>query len=192
MAEMLVYYIFRRVGAARQERGRRMNFDGFGQRRAESAAAGELPAGQNLPLLPALRRGRLRAKDACASHGGGAGMQGRNKSRLRRLPCVPEGSVRAAPGRDYRRRYGAQECCGRYHPAGEKRRVHPPERGKKEGLYSPARAGSGRAVAECAVENSRRAAGLRGIPASHDERRKLLPTIRSRAVQPAALTAHTR
>ena len=29
MAEMLVYYIFRRVGAARQERGRRMNFDGF-------------------------------------------------------------------------------------------------------------------------------------------------------------------
>ena len=26
---MLVYYIFRRVGAARQERGRRMNFDGF-------------------------------------------------------------------------------------------------------------------------------------------------------------------
>ena len=107
-------------------------------------------------------------------------MQGRNKSRLRRLPCVPEGSVRAAPGRDYRRRYGAQECCGRYHPAGEKRRVHPSERGKKEGLYSPARAGSGRAVAECAVEKPPDYAVFLLLTTSAE---KLLPTIRSRAVQ---------
>ena len=56
-----------RVGAARQERGRRMNFDGFlGNDALKRRLQESFRQGQNLPLLPALRRGRLRAKDAGA------------------------------------------------------------------------------------------------------------------------------
>ena len=95
---MLVYYIIRNLMLIWRGKGQTNELWRISwQRRAETAFAGELPAGQDLALLSSLRRGGLRDEGRWRFRWRRRSSVRMNGTRLRRLPRVPQGPAKQHP-----------------------------------------------------------------------------------------------